>query len=376
MKILEGIGRGVIRQLAYVGGLTTQFWSGLTAVPRVLPLIGRRGRWSSAIRQMSAIGVDALPMVAIVSACGGFILAIQSASELSRFGAMQLVIDIVVIAFTRELGPLLTAIVVSGRSGSAFSAEIGTMVVTEEIDALRTMAIDPIELVLTPKYIASMVVVPCLTIMSSVFAILAGAGFMYLSRNMTLPIFLRYAAESVVLRDVVMGLVKSVVFATIIAQVGCMEGFRVSGGPEGVGKSATSAVVKSTFLVIFADLFITTMFYLLGRSSTMADPIISVRDLIVSYGGRRVLDGVQYSTSSRARCWLCLEEAAQAKAPCCGTSLVSSGRTQAGFTSRAWILTTVPRGNAGSPARHGSKFPGLSALQLNDRRGERRTAVA
>jgi phospholipid/cholesterol/gamma-HCH transport system permease protein len=100
--------------------------------------------------------------------------------------------------------------------------------------------------------------------MSSVFAILAGAGFMYLSSNMTLPIFLRYAAEAVVLRDVVMGMVKSVVFATIIAQVGCMEGFRVSGGPEGVGKSATSAVVKSTFLVIFADLFITTMFYLLG----------------------------------------------------------------------------------------------------------------
>jgi phospholipid/cholesterol/gamma-HCH transport system permease protein len=93
---------------------------------------------------MHAIGVDALPMVGIVSVCGGFILAIQSASELGRIGAVQLVIDIVVIAFTRELGPLLTAIVVSGRSGSAFSAEIGTMVVTEEIDALRTMSIDPI----------------------------------------------------------------------------------------------------------------------------------------------------------------------------------------------------------------------------------------
>jgi phospholipid/cholesterol/gamma-HCH transport system permease protein len=264
VNILEVIGRGVIRQLAYVGGLTTQFWSGLTTLPHVLPLVGRRGRWRSAIRQMSAIGVDALPMVAIVSACGGFILAIQSASELSQFGAVQWVIDIVVIAFTRELGPLLTAIVVSGRSGSAFSAEIGTMVVTEEIDALRTMAIDPVELVLTPKYLASVIVVPCLTIMSSIFAILAGAGFMYLSRNMTLPIFLRYAAEAVALRDIVMGMVKSVVFATIIAQVGCMEGFRVSGGPEAVGKSATSAVVKSTFLVIFADLFITTMFYLLG----------------------------------------------------------------------------------------------------------------
>jgi phospholipid/cholesterol/gamma-HCH transport system permease protein len=216
------------------------------------------------MKQMSAIGVDALPMVAIVAACGGSILAIQSASELSQFGAMQLVVDIVVIAFTRELGPLLTAIVVSGRSGSAFSAEIGTMVVTEEIDALRTMAVDPVELVLAPKYLAAMIVVPCLTIMSSMFGILSGGVFMYLQTNMSLPIYLRDVANAILLRDVFTGLVKSLVFATIIVQVGCIEGFRVKGGPEAVGKSATSAVVKSTFLVIFADLFITAMFYMAG----------------------------------------------------------------------------------------------------------------
>jgi phospholipid/cholesterol/gamma-HCH transport system permease protein len=177
---------------------------------------------------------------------------------------MQLVVDIVVIAFTRELGPLLTAIVVSGRSGSAFSAEIGTMVVTEEIDALRTMAVDPVELVLAPKYLAAMIVVPCLTIMSSMFGILSGGVFMYLQMNMTLPIYLRDVANAILLRDVFTGLVKSLVFATIIVQVGCMEGFRVKGGPEAVGRSATSAVVKSTFLVIFADLFITAMFYMAG----------------------------------------------------------------------------------------------------------------
>jgi phospholipid/cholesterol/gamma-HCH transport system permease protein len=216
------------------------------------------------MKQMSAIGVDALPMVAIVAACGGSILAIQSASELSQFGAMQLVVDIVVVAFTRELGPLLTAIVVSGRSGSAFSAEIGTMVVTEEIDALRTMAVDPVELVLAPKYLAAMIVVPCLTIMSNMFGILSGGVFMYLQMNMTLPIYLRDVANAILLRDVFTGLVKSLVFATIIVQVGCMEGFKVKGGPEAVGRSATSAVVKSTFLVIFADLFITAMFYMAG----------------------------------------------------------------------------------------------------------------
>jgi phospholipid/cholesterol/gamma-HCH transport system permease protein len=264
MSALEAIGSSVIQQLAYVGGLTTQFWSAVGALPRVLPLAGKHGRWRATLRQMCAVGVDALPMTAVVAACGGSILAIQAASQLSQFGALQLVIDIVVIAFTRELGPLLTAIVVSGRSGSAFSAEIGTMVVTEEIDALRTMAIDPIELVLAPKYLASMIVVPCLSIISNLFGILAGAVFMYLSTNMAIPMYLRYAADAVRLRDIFIGLLKSMVFATIIVQVGCMEGFKVKGGPEAVGKSATSAVVRSTLLVIFADLFITCMFYMLG----------------------------------------------------------------------------------------------------------------
>lgn len=267
MSVLEAVGGSVIGQLAYVGGLTMQLGSSLAALPRLLPFVGRHGRWGSAIKQMAAIGVDALPMVAVVAACSGSILAIQSASELSHFGALRLVIDIVVIAVTRELGPLLTAIVVSGRSGSAFSAEIGTMVVTEEIDALRTMAIDPIELVLAPKYLASMIVVPCLNIASNVFGILAGAVFMYLRVNMSLPMYLRYAASAVRLSDVLVGLVKSLVFATIIVHVGCMEGFRVRGGPEAVGKSSTSAVVKSTLLVIFADLFITAIFYMLGMGA-------------------------------------------------------------------------------------------------------------
>src|SRR5277367_3954168 len=227
MKALKTIGAGTIQQLAYIGGLTAQFWSGIGALPRILPIFGKRERWRTALRQMYAIGVEALPLVAIVSACGGFILAIQSASELKRYGAIQLVIDIVVVAFTRELGPLLTAIVVSGRSGSAFSAEIGTMVVTEEIDALRTMAIDPIELVLAPKYLAAMIVVPCLSIISNLCGILAGAVFMYLSLSMTLPMYLRYAADAIRLRDVFIGLLKSIVFATIIVHVGCMEGFKV-----------------------------------------------------------------------------------------------------------------------------------------------------
>jgi phospholipid/cholesterol/gamma-HCH transport system permease protein len=262
MNVFEDIGGAVVQNFAYVGGLSDQFWSGIRALPRVLPIIGKRGRWQTAIRQMAAIGVAALPMIAIMAASTGMILALQGAAELRRFGALRYVIDLVALGFTRELGPLLTAIVVSGRSGSAFSAEIGTMMVTNEIDALRTMALDPIEFVVAPKYLAAIVMVPCLTIMCNVFGILAGAGFMYLSTKMTLGIYIKYVLDSILLRDVLSGLIKSLAFATIIVHVGCMEGFRVRGGPEAVGRSTTSAVVRSTFLVILADLFFTAFFYL------------------------------------------------------------------------------------------------------------------
>jgi len=213
---------------------------------------------------MLAVGVQAIPMVGIMAVCSGFILAMQGASELRRFGAMKFVIDLVTVGFTRELGPLLTAIAVSGRSGSAFSAEIGSMVVTEEVDALRTMAIEPIDFVLAPKYLAALVVLPCLTIVSSACGILAGALFMRISANMALDVYFQYAIHAMVLRDVITGLIKSLAFATIIVQVACLEGFRVRGGPDAVGRSATSAVVKSTFLVILADVGFTAIFYLTG----------------------------------------------------------------------------------------------------------------
>jgi phospholipid/cholesterol/gamma-HCH transport system permease protein len=206
----------------------------------------------------------AFPMVGTMAVCAGFILAMQGASELRRFGAMEFVIDLVTVGFTRELGPLLTAIAVSGRSGSAFSAEIGSMMVTEEIDALRTMGIDPLEFVLAPKYLAALIVLPCLTILSNACGILAGGAFMRLSTDMAFGVYLRDVVHSMVLRDVITGLVKSLAFATIIVHVGCLEGFRVHGGPDAVGRSATAAVVKSTFLVILADVGFTAIFYLTG----------------------------------------------------------------------------------------------------------------
>jgi len=238
--LIENVGQKTLNHLDYVGGFSIQLWAVLRAMGASLPFVGNPYRWKASVGQMLQIGVSALPMVGLMAMCSGFILAMQGASELRRFGAMHYVIDLVAVGFTREMGPLLTAIAVSGRSGSAFAAEIGTMSVTEEIDALRVMAFEPVEFVLAPKYLAALIMVPCLTIASNVCGILL---------------------TSIQLRDVISGLIKSLAFATIIVHVGCLEGFRVHGGPDAVGRSTTSAVVKSTFLVIVADVIFTAIFY-------------------------------------------------------------------------------------------------------------------
>ena len=262
--VLEDIGKKTIGHLDYVGRLNIQLWSTLRAMKSALPLVGNRYRWRATVRQMLEIGYDALPMVSLMAVCTGFILAMQGATELRRFGAMQYVIDLVAVGFTRELGPLLTAIAVSGRSGSAFGAEIGTMKVTEELDSLEVMALEPIEFVLAPKYLAALISVPCLSIVANFFGIVAGGLFMFFSTRLAPFLYLRYVLESIVLRDVIAGLIKCVAFATIITHVGCLEGLRVRGGPDSVGRSTTTAVVKSTFFVIVADSIFTAIFYFVG----------------------------------------------------------------------------------------------------------------
>jgi len=267
VTVLEHVGQAVIVQVEDVGALTMQFWSVLRKLRRVLPVAGTRRRWRSAIEQMSAIGASALPMSGAMSLCTGFILALQSAAELRRYGALEFVVNLVTIGFTRELGPLITALSVSGRSASAISAEIGTMVVTEEIDALRVMGLDPVEFTLAPKYLAALITLPCLTMLSTLCGVFAGYLFLAFSMGMSLRIYFQAVAAALLLRDVALMLVKSLVFATIIVHVGCLEGLRVRGGPEAVGHSTTTAVVKSTFLIILADLGATAIFYFMGWSS-------------------------------------------------------------------------------------------------------------
>src|ERR1700686_4583946 len=188
-NVLESVGEKTIEHLDYVGSLNIQWWATLRAMVQSLPFVGNRYRWQAAVRQMLEIGVDAMPMVSLMSICTGFILAMQGASELRRFGALHFVIDLVTVGFTRELGPLLTAIAVSGRSGSAFAAEIGTMKGTEELDALKVMAFEPVEFVLAPKYLAALVAVPCLSVVSAFFGILAGGLFMFFSTHLDLLLY-------------------------------------------------------------------------------------------------------------------------------------------------------------------------------------------
>jgi phospholipid/cholesterol/gamma-HCH transport system permease protein len=265
MTFLDAVGRATIEKIEYVGGLTIQFWRGLASSWRANPITGSRLRWKATVRTMAVVGVGALPVVCLIAACTGLIMALQGGAELRRFGALQFVVNLVGVSMTRELGPLMTAIVVIGRSGSAFSAEIGTMVVTEEVDALRTMALDPVELLLVPKYLSMMLMLPCLTIAADAAGILAGGIYTYFTLDMGLGLYLRATMEVLLLRDIVAGLIKSIAFGTILVHVGCFEGFIVRGGPEGVGRATTSAVVKSIFLVILSDLLFTGFFYFFWR---------------------------------------------------------------------------------------------------------------
>lgn len=267
MTLPEQVGRFAILGAEDLGALTMQFWAVLRKLPRVFPIVGNRRRWRATVQQMLAIGASALPMAGAMSLCSGFILALQGGAELRRFGALQYVVDLVAIGFTRELGPLITAIAVSGRSASAIAAEIGTMAVTEEIDAIRVMGLDPVEFTLAPKYLAALITVPCLTILSTLCGIFAGYVFLAFSIDMSIRIYFHQVAETILMRDIILGLVKSAIFATIIVQVGCLEGRRVRGGPEAVGHATTTAVVKSTFLVILADFVATEIFYLMRWSS-------------------------------------------------------------------------------------------------------------
>jgi phospholipid/cholesterol/gamma-HCH transport system permease protein len=264
MDFLSNIGRGAIGGLAYVGGLA-RLGGRAAWYTLVGPLRGKPLRLGRAIHQAMAVGVEALPILSVITFFIGLILALQGAYELRKFGALQFVASAVAISITRELGPLMTAIVVIGRSGSAFAAEIGTMKVTEEIDALTTMALNPIQFLVTPKFLAMILMMPCLTTWADMMGVLGGAVFGVTGASFTLGSYVSATIDALLLRDILSGLIKSVMFGVVITAVGCHEGFSTGAGSEQVGRSTTSAVVMSIFLVVVVDLIFTALFYALER---------------------------------------------------------------------------------------------------------------
>ncbi len=261
--MLSAIGSHTIRFLEYVGGVSRQTKDGFYWT-FIGPFRGGRLRWGSAMHQAVVAGINALPVVCLIAFFIGLIMAMQSGQEMRKFGAMRYVVDLIAVSMTRELGPLMTAIIVIGRSGSAFAAEIGTMKVSEEVDALVTMGLNPINFLLVPKFVAMMIMMPCLTTIADLMGILGGATFAYSTMGMNVGQYLLGTADALVMRDIVSGLVKSVMFGMVIVQIGCYEGFTVTGGPEGVGRSTTSSVVTSIFSVIVVDVIFTAFFYILG----------------------------------------------------------------------------------------------------------------
>jgi phospholipid/cholesterol/gamma-HCH transport system permease protein len=264
VELAEQIGGSVTDALAYLGALAAL--GGRAAYfTFVGPLRGRPLRLRQAVSQAMQVGVRALPILSLITFFIGLILALQSAYELRKLGAITFVASAVAISMTRELGPLITAIVVIGRSGSAFAAEIATMKVTEEIDALETMAIHPVDFLVTPKFLAMIIMLPCLTIWANSMGILGGALFGVTQAGFFFGRYIHASLDALFLRDIVTGLVKSVVFGITITAVGCHEGLSTGAGAEEVGRSTTRAVVVSIFLVILVDLVFTTLFFFMGE---------------------------------------------------------------------------------------------------------------
>jgi len=219
-------------------------------------------RWKDVWRICEQVGADALPIVALISFLLGMILAFQSAVPMKRFGAEIFVADLIGLSMLRELGPLMTAILLAGRSGAAFAAEIGTMRVNQEVDALTTMGLSPVRFLVTPRIIAALLMTPLLTLFSGMVGLLGGALTMQ-SFSIPLVTFLKEVDSAVTMTDFLAGFVKSFVFAVLVAGIGCLRGLQTKAGASAVGDAATRAVVTGIILLVVVDGLFAVAYYLL-----------------------------------------------------------------------------------------------------------------
>jgi phospholipid/cholesterol/gamma-HCH transport system permease protein len=220
----------------------------------------QRIRWRSILYNIRTAGFDALPIVGLLSFLLGIVVAYQGADQLRQYGANIFVADLVGLSMLREFAPLITAIIIAGRSGSAYAAQIGTMAVTEEIDAMRTLGIAPLDLLVLPKILALLIVMPLLTVFADVLGVFGGMIMAQAQLGVGFGDFLDRFVKAVSVTALMIGIAKAPVFAFIIAVVGCFQGFRTKGGADSVGRQTTRSVVQSIFLVIVADALFSVAF--------------------------------------------------------------------------------------------------------------------
>ncbi|MBP7216500.1 MAG: ABC transporter permease [Candidatus Omnitrophica bacterium] len=254
-----------------IGSIVIEYVSWITGVFGLLrdivywivigPFKGKAIHRDNIIHQMIFVGLRSIVIVFFVDIFTGIVLAMQSAYQLQRMGAVLYVASLVAISLCRELSPVLTALVVAGRAGSAIAAELGTMKVSEQIEALDTMAIDPTRFLAAPRFLALLVMLPALTVVGNIAGILGGFIVGTGSLSINPDLYMQTTFKFLAIKDIYTGLIKSVVFGVIIALIACYEGLNTKGGAEGVGKATTRSVVISFILIILADCLITAAFY-------------------------------------------------------------------------------------------------------------------
>jgi len=261
--MFEEIGRESVEQVRNYGNFFA--FIGEIASTAVASLFNpRRIRWQQIANELEHAGVNALPIVGLLSFLLGVVIAYQGGTVLKSYGANIFIVDIVGLAIVRELAPLITAIIVAGRTGSAYTAQIGTMMVTEEIDALRSIGIAPQELLVLPKMVALVIALPLLTVYADVMGLIGGIVMSQSLLGLSATNFIDRLEEAVSVKSFLSGIGKAPVFAVLIALVGCFEGFQTSGSAEGVGRQTTMSVVQSIFLVIVVDAAFSIAFNHLG----------------------------------------------------------------------------------------------------------------
>ena len=246
-----------ISMLAYLGRVTIETGEAIAKPKNNL-------RIAAIVHQIEETGINALPIVGLLSFLIGVVLAYQAIDQLKQFGAQQLTVNGLGIIVLREMGVLMTSIIIAGRSGSAFTAQIGTMRVNEEIDAMQTMGLNTIDTLVLPRIIGLVIALPLLTLYADIMSIIGGGLMCYADLGMTIPVFMRQLQGAITVKTLFVGMIKAPVFAFVIALVGCYEGFQVERNAASVGLLTTRSVVEGIFLVIVLDAAFSIMFSVLG----------------------------------------------------------------------------------------------------------------